>query len=159
MHCHLHHPLELLLWPQYNVVGHLVKVAEISLITAVVLLHFQVSPVVQMSADTWSLSFAKYLELRFYGRMYRRRGQDGTLCPHSLHHDHYQYFGMGNIIASFRYISTGNTQMSTTESSQVSSRSFCFQLPAYQLAYKLIDMIIIRNDFFFMGVCRNWCCH
>ncbi|XP_023718004.1 1-phosphatidylinositol 3-phosphate 5-kinase isoform X3 [Cryptotermes secundus] len=62
-----------------------------------------VSPVVPMSADTWSLSFAKYLELRFHGGMYRRRGQAGTVCPHSLHHEHYQYFGMRNIVASFKY--------------------------------------------------------
>jgi hypothetical protein len=110
-----------------------VEFAGLSLIIAMVLLHFQVSPVVQMSADTWSLSFAKYLELRFYGRVYQRRGQDGTVCPHSLHHEHYQYFGMRNVVASFKYVSTGYTQMSTTKSSQVPSRSFCFQLPAYQL--------------------------
>ncbi|XP_069701423.1 1-phosphatidylinositol 3-phosphate 5-kinase isoform X2 [Periplaneta americana] len=64
-----------------------------------------VSPVVPMSADTWSLSFAKYLELRFHGGIYRRRGQEGTVCPHSLHHEHYQYFGMQNIVASFKYTS------------------------------------------------------
>ncbi|KDR20319.1 1-phosphatidylinositol 3-phosphate 5-kinase isoform X2 [Zootermopsis nevadensis] len=64
-----------------------------------------VSPVVPMSADTWSLSFAKYLELRFHGGMYRRRGQEGTVCSHSLHHEHYQYFGMRNIVASFKYTS------------------------------------------------------
>ena len=81
-----------------------VEGAGIDLITAMTMLHFQVSPVVQISADTWSLSFAKYLELRFYGRMYQRRGQDGTVCPHSLHHEHYQYFGMRNVVASFRYI-------------------------------------------------------
>ncbi|KAJ9599192.1 hypothetical protein L9F63_010323, partial [Diploptera punctata] len=62
-----------------------------------------VSPVVPMSADTWALSFAKYLELRFHGGMYKRRGQEGTYCPHSLHHDHYQYFGLRNIVASFKY--------------------------------------------------------
>jgi 1-phosphatidylinositol-3-phosphate 5-kinase len=70
----------------------------------IVLLYSQVSPVVPMSADTWSLSFAKYLELRFHGGMYRRRGQAGTVCPHSLHHEHYQYFGMRNIVASFKYV-------------------------------------------------------
>jgi 1-phosphatidylinositol-3-phosphate 5-kinase len=57
-----------------------------------------------MSADTWSLSFAKYLELRFHGGMYQRRGREGTVCTHSLHHEHYQYFGMGNIVASFKYV-------------------------------------------------------
>jgi 1-phosphatidylinositol-3-phosphate 5-kinase len=104
MHCHLHHPLELLPCLRIVLLGTSVEVAEVSLIIAMVLLHFQVSPVVQISADTWSLSFAKYLELHFYGQMYRRRGQDGTVCPHSLHHEHYQYFGMRNVVASFRYV-------------------------------------------------------
>ncbi|EFA00380.1 1-phosphatidylinositol 3-phosphate 5-kinase [Tribolium castaneum] len=60
-----------------------------------------VSPVVLMSADTWSFSFAKYLELKFYGGLYSRRGN--TPCGHSLHHDHYQYFGYKNSVASFKY--------------------------------------------------------
>lgn len=59
-----------------------------------------VSPVVEISRDTWSLSFAKYLELRFYGGIYSRRGISG--CLHSLHHDHYQYFGYKNFVASFK---------------------------------------------------------
>jgi 1-phosphatidylinositol-3-phosphate 5-kinase len=62
-----------------------------------------VSPVVPMSADTWSFSFAKYLELKFYGGVYSRRGN--TPCGHSLHHDHYQYFGFKNSVASFKYTS------------------------------------------------------
>ncbi|RZB49897.1 1-phosphatidylinositol 3-phosphate 5-kinase [Asbolus verrucosus] len=62
-----------------------------------------VSPVVPMSADTWSFSFAKYLELKFYGGLYSRRGN--TPCGHSLHHDHYQYFGYKNSVASFKYTS------------------------------------------------------
>ncbi|KAJ3663453.1 hypothetical protein Zmor_007712 [Zophobas morio] len=62
-----------------------------------------VSPVVPMSADTWSFSFAKYLELKFYGGLYTRRGN--TPCGHSLHHDHYQYFGYKNSVASFKYTS------------------------------------------------------
>ncbi|PSN57689.1 hypothetical protein C0J52_00310 [Blattella germanica] len=61
------------------------------------------SPVVQISADTWALSFAKYLELRFHGGMYKRRGQEGTSCSHSLHHEHCQYFAVRNIVASFKY--------------------------------------------------------
>ncbi|XP_045464624.1 1-phosphatidylinositol 3-phosphate 5-kinase [Harmonia axyridis] len=60
-----------------------------------------VSPVVPMSTDTWSLSFAKYLELKFHGSKYSRRGNNP--CEHSLHHDHYQYFGYKNDVASFRY--------------------------------------------------------
>uniref|UniRef100_A0A1Y1N0Y2 1-phosphatidylinositol-3-phosphate 5-kinase n=1 Tax=Photinus pyralis TaxID=7054 RepID=A0A1Y1N0Y2_PHOPY len=61
----------------------------------------KVSPVVPMSNDTWSFSFAKYLELRFYGGLYTRRGSAG--CSHSLHHDHFQYFGYKNLVASFKY--------------------------------------------------------
>ncbi|XP_017877426.1 1-phosphatidylinositol 3-phosphate 5-kinase isoform X2 [Ceratina calcarata] len=60
-----------------------------------------VSPVVPMSDDTWSLSFAKYLELRFHGSAYTRRGTE--TCPHSLHHDHYQYFTKKNMLTVFKY--------------------------------------------------------
>lgn len=56
---------------------------------------------VPMSSDTWSFSFAKYLELRFRGHIYTRR--DLETCKHSLHHDHYQYFGMNKIVASFKF--------------------------------------------------------
>lgn len=59
-----------------------------------------VSPTLPMSADTWSYSFAKYLELMFYGNVYSRRGK--VACPHSLHHDLYQYFGYKNYVASFK---------------------------------------------------------
>ncbi|KAJ8957069.1 hypothetical protein NQ318_007282 [Aromia moschata] len=62
-----------------------------------------VSPVVPMSADTWSYSFAKYLELKFHGDVFNRRGQFS--CSHSLHHDHFQYFGYKNYVASFKYTS------------------------------------------------------
>ncbi|XP_020286766.1 1-phosphatidylinositol 3-phosphate 5-kinase isoform X2 [Pseudomyrmex gracilis] len=60
-----------------------------------------VSPVVPMSGDTWCLSFAKYLELRFYGGIYEKRGMDA--CQHSLHHDHYQYFTRKNMLAVFKF--------------------------------------------------------
>lgn len=58
-----------------------------------------VSPVVPMSSDTWSFSFAKYLELKFHGNIYTRRGDDN--CKHSLHHDYVQYFRHKDLIASF----------------------------------------------------------
>lgn len=61
----------------------------------------KVSPAVPMSTDTWSFSFAKYLELRFYGGIYTKRGNEG--CQHSLHHDHCHYFGYKNLVASFKY--------------------------------------------------------
>ncbi|CAH1970908.1 unnamed protein product [Acanthoscelides obtectus] len=60
-----------------------------------------VSPVAPLSADSWSYSFAKYLELKYYGDMFGRRGP--AACSHSLHHDHYQYFGYKNYVASFKY--------------------------------------------------------
>lgn len=59
-----------------------------------------VSPIVLMSDDTWSFSFAKYLEMRFYTNVYSRRGNEA--CGHSLHHDHHQYFGYKNIVAIFK---------------------------------------------------------
>lgn len=62
----------------------------------------QVTPVVQMTMDSWSISFAKYLELRFHAHMYKRRAS-GEPCTHSLHHDHFQYFGYRDIVASFKY--------------------------------------------------------
>lgn len=61
----------------------------------------QPSPVVPMSSETWSFSFAKYLELRFRGHIYTRR--DTETCKHSLHHDHYQYFGMNKVVALFKF--------------------------------------------------------
>ncbi|XP_012274493.1 1-phosphatidylinositol 3-phosphate 5-kinase isoform X2 [Orussus abietinus] len=64
----------------------------------------EVSPVVPMSDDAWSLSFAKYLELRFHGGVYGRRGSGGaSQCLHSLHHRHTQYFAKGNMLAVFRF--------------------------------------------------------
>ncbi|KAK0158635.1 hypothetical protein PV328_009612 [Microctonus aethiopoides] len=60
-----------------------------------------VTPVVPMSSDTWSLSFGKYLELRFHGNIYTNRSSE--TCQHSLHHDHYQYFSRGNMLAIFKF--------------------------------------------------------
>lgn len=64
----------------------------------------QVTPVVQISPDTWNLSFAKYLDLRFHSLSFRRRAS-AEPCSHSLHLDHYQYFGHKDIVASFKYSS------------------------------------------------------
>ncbi|XP_054715283.1 1-phosphatidylinositol 3-phosphate 5-kinase-like [Uloborus diversus] len=60
------------------------------------------TPVVSMSQDTWSFSFAKYLELRFYAESYKRRGTSEQ-CSHSLHHDYYQYFAQNKLVAIFKY--------------------------------------------------------
>ena len=69
-----------------------------------------VSPVIPMSGDTWCLSFAKYLELRFYGGVYTKRGMDA--CQHSLHHDHYQYFTRRNMLAVFKFTKISQWEIS-----------------------------------------------
>ena len=63
--------------------------------------QFQVTPVVPLSSDSWSMSFAKYLELRFYGHQYTRRA-NAEPCGHSIHHDYHQYFSYNQMVASFR---------------------------------------------------------
>ncbi|KAG5306952.1 FYV1 kinase, partial [Acromyrmex insinuator] len=69
-----------------------------------------VSPVIPMSGDTWCLSFAKYLELCFYGGVYTKRGMDA--CQHSLHHDHYQYFTRRNMLAVFKFTKISQWEIS-----------------------------------------------
>lgn len=61
-----------------------------------------VTPLTTMSDETWSLSFAKYLELRFHGRAYSCRN-NYEQCQHSLHHDHYQYYASQQVVASFKF--------------------------------------------------------
>ncbi|KTF94305.1 hypothetical protein cypCar_00008527 [Cyprinus carpio] len=63
----------------------------------------QVTPVVPLSNDSWSMSFAKYLELRFYGHQYTRRA-NAEPCGHSIHKDYHQYFSYNQMVASFSYI-------------------------------------------------------
>ncbi|XP_010785018.1 1-phosphatidylinositol 3-phosphate 5-kinase-like, partial [Notothenia coriiceps] len=60
----------------------------------------QVTPVVPLSNDSWSMSFAKYLELRFYGHQYTRRA-NAEPCGHSIHKDYHQYFSYNQMVASF----------------------------------------------------------
>lgn len=77
------------------------------------------TPSVAMQKDTWSYSFGKYLEMRFYGHAYRRRQLDKnettgdnaandneaskSFCSHSLHRNHVQYFSFNGIVATFTY--------------------------------------------------------
>ncbi|XP_055998370.1 1-phosphatidylinositol 3-phosphate 5-kinase-like isoform X3 [Ostrea edulis] len=62
----------------------------------------QATPLVPMSMDSWNMSFAKYLELRFHATSFVRRvGADE--CNHSLHQFFSQYFGHRNIVATFKY--------------------------------------------------------
>uniref|UniRef100_A0A8C5F549 1-phosphatidylinositol-3-phosphate 5-kinase n=1 Tax=Gadus morhua TaxID=8049 RepID=A0A8C5F549_GADMO len=63
----------------------------------------QVTPVVPLSNESWSMSFAKYLELRFYGHQYTRRA-NAEPCGHSIHKDYHQYFSYNQMVASFSYI-------------------------------------------------------
>nr|WEL12745.1 1-phosphatidylinositol-3-phosphate 5-kinase [Halisarca dujardinii] len=65
----------------------------------------QVTPSNMLSSPALALSFAKLLELKFYGRDYIPRstvsdGQPGS-CVHSLHHSHVQYFGYQKFHAEF----------------------------------------------------------
>lgn len=76
----------------------------------------ELSKSVTMQKDTYCLSFGKYLELRFHGHAYRCRDlrRDETdlmdakpfgesVCTHSLHRDHIQYFSYNGIVTSFSY--------------------------------------------------------
>lgn len=76
----------------------------------------EVSKSVTMQKDTYCLSFGKYLELRFHGHAYRCRdlkrditditpldAPNESVCTHSLHRDHVQYFSYNGIVASFSY--------------------------------------------------------
>jgi hypothetical protein len=50
----------------------------------------QVTPIVPVQPETWSLSLAKYLELTFDGVSFLPRAQ---LCSHDVHRHHVRYFG------------------------------------------------------------------
>ncbi|XP_055858683.1 putative 1-phosphatidylinositol 3-phosphate 5-kinase [Episyrphus balteatus] len=71
----------------------------------------EVSPSVPISETTKCLSFAKYLELRFYGHAYKKRALEGdhdsellqTKCNHSLNRDYIHYFTYNGIGAKFMY--------------------------------------------------------
>ena len=62
-----------------------------------------------MSPDTWTFSFAKFLELTFYAKNYHQFFNIDDLsqpnatycCKHSLFQDHYQYFRFKNIVTVF----------------------------------------------------------
>lgn len=64
------------------------------------------TPNIKISNDTWCLSFAKFLELKFHGHSYKRRNIEDTAsnnCQHSIHRDHIQYFSSNGVIVSFIY--------------------------------------------------------
>lgn len=64
------------------------------------------TPSVTIQNDTWCLSLAKFLEMKFHGHAYTRRNIDEDCsCQHSIHRDHIQYFSSNGVIVSFMYSS------------------------------------------------------
>lgn len=59
------------------------------------------TPVVPVSDDTWSYSFAKYLELKFHSQKSLCRALPD--CSHCLNKDFIQFFVYNKTIASFEY--------------------------------------------------------
>ena len=57
------------------------------------------TPSVAISPDSWCLSLAKFLELKFHGHSYKNTAS----CGHSLHKDYVQYFSSNGVIVSFMY--------------------------------------------------------
>lgn len=55
-----------------------------------------------MSDDTWSFSFAKYLELKFHSQPCSCRAMPN--CNHCLNKDFIQFFVYNKIIATFEYV-------------------------------------------------------
>lgn len=55
-----------------------------------------------LSDDTWSFSFAKYLELKFHSQPCSCRALSN--CDHCLNKDFIQFFVYNKIIASFEYV-------------------------------------------------------
>ena len=64
------------------------------------------TPYSPLSQDSWLLSFAKYLELKFYGFQYKRRATPSSVAcmDHSLHMDHFQFFAYKQVVASFKFM-------------------------------------------------------
>ena len=56
-----------------------------------------VSTIGIVSKETWNLSFAKFLEMKFYERCLYVKGP----CPHTFHRYHSNFFVLGNIVACF----------------------------------------------------------
>lgn len=56
--------------------------------------------VMPISENTWKYSFAKYLEVSFWGRnLHARAG----VCPHDVQRDHLRYFGFKNVALRIQY--------------------------------------------------------
>lgn len=60
----------------------------------------QETPVTPMSVNSWKYSFAKYLEMIFWGRALVPRA---GICPHNIHRDHTRYFGFKDLAVRVEY--------------------------------------------------------
>lgn len=58
------------------------------------------TPPITMSPSTWKYSFAKYLELTFWGQNMNARA---GVCRHDLHRDYVRYFGYKDMALWFQY--------------------------------------------------------
>ena len=75
------------------------------------LVLFKSTKKLPMSPDTWTFSFAKFLEITFYASNYSQfynpddpsssTNSHSHCCKHSLFQDHYQYFRFKNIVTVF----------------------------------------------------------
>ncbi|VVC36576.1 Hypothetical protein CINCED_3A016117 [Cinara cedri] len=63
------------------------------------------TPIVPISNDTWSFSFAKYLELKFHSLQCLCRALPN--CKHCLNKEFIQFFVFNKTIASFEYLNIG----------------------------------------------------
>lgn len=110
----------------------------------------EVSKSVTMQKDTYCLSFGKYLELRFHGHAYRCRdlkrdvtditvldAPNESVCTHSLHRDHVQYFSYNGIVASFSY--------TPVEVWEISLPSLKLMLKIYKTSDPLIHLEGIKS--------------
>jgi len=64
-----------------------------------------ITPIVPVTSETWSLSFAMFLHLLLHENKLTRRGSDrpDAKCCHSLHQEHLTCFGKLDAVATFKY--------------------------------------------------------
>ena len=60
----------------------------------------QETPITPMSVNSWKYSFAKYLEMIFWGRSLVPRA---GVCPHNIHRDHIRFFGFKDLAVRVEY--------------------------------------------------------
>jgi len=66
-----------------------------------------ITPIVPVTSDTWSLSFAMFLHILIHENQITRRGSDrpDAKCTHSLHQEHLTCFGKLDAVATFKFTS------------------------------------------------------